>query len=131
MEYLRLEPLEVPLSRLALGTLGFSPATRERDSCQSSGPAMWKTVRWPSSSRCRVAAAAPANWSTATIATSSSGPASTATTATSAGTCATALAALSCGAITRMPSTPWSRSRSTAVSTDARSSDRRLMMLVK
>jgi 1-deoxyxylulose-5-phosphate synthase len=31
MEYLRLEPLEQPLSRLALGTLGFSPATRERD----------------------------------------------------------------------------------------------------
>jgi aryl-alcohol dehydrogenase-like predicted oxidoreductase len=31
MDYLRLEPLEVPLSRLALGTLGFSPATRERD----------------------------------------------------------------------------------------------------
>ena len=31
MEYLRLEPLEPPLSRLALGTLGFSPATRDRD----------------------------------------------------------------------------------------------------
>lgn len=31
MRYLRLEPLEVPVSRLALGTLGFSPATRERD----------------------------------------------------------------------------------------------------
>ena len=31
MEYLRLEPLEAPLSRLALGTLGFSPATRARD----------------------------------------------------------------------------------------------------
>jgi aryl-alcohol dehydrogenase-like predicted oxidoreductase len=28
---LRLEPLEPPLSRLALGTLGFSPGTRERD----------------------------------------------------------------------------------------------------
>jgi aryl-alcohol dehydrogenase-like predicted oxidoreductase len=28
---LRLEPLEVPLSRLALGTLGFSPTTRDRD----------------------------------------------------------------------------------------------------
>ena len=31
MERLRVEPLEVPLSRLALGTLGFSPATRDRD----------------------------------------------------------------------------------------------------
>jgi aryl-alcohol dehydrogenase-like predicted oxidoreductase len=31
VRFLRLEPLEVPLSRLALGTLGFSPATRERD----------------------------------------------------------------------------------------------------
>ena len=31
MESLRLEPLELPLSRLALGTLGFSPATRDRD----------------------------------------------------------------------------------------------------
>ncbi len=28
MRYLRLEPLETPVSRLALGTLGFSPATR-------------------------------------------------------------------------------------------------------
>src|SRR5829696_1494924 len=31
MDFLTLEPLELPLSRLALGTLGFSPATRERD----------------------------------------------------------------------------------------------------
>src|SRR4051812_40992851 len=31
MESLRLEPLEAPLSRLALGTLGFSRATRGRD----------------------------------------------------------------------------------------------------
>ena len=31
MECLRVEPLELPLSRLALGTLGFSPATRDRD----------------------------------------------------------------------------------------------------
>jgi 1-deoxyxylulose-5-phosphate synthase len=31
MDHLRLEPLEPPLSRLALGTLGFSPATRDRD----------------------------------------------------------------------------------------------------
>ena len=31
MEILRVEPLELPLSRLALGTLGFSPATRDRD----------------------------------------------------------------------------------------------------
>jgi 1-deoxyxylulose-5-phosphate synthase len=31
MEYLRLEPVATPLSRLALGTLGFSPATRDRD----------------------------------------------------------------------------------------------------
>ena len=31
METLRVEPLELPLSRLALGTLGFSPATRDRD----------------------------------------------------------------------------------------------------
>src|SRR5918997_3295052 len=31
MEYLRLASLARPLSRLALGTLGFSPATRERD----------------------------------------------------------------------------------------------------
>ena len=31
MRYLRLEPLAAPVSRLALGTLGFSPATRERD----------------------------------------------------------------------------------------------------
>ena len=31
MEYLRVEPLELPLSRLALGTLGFSTATRDRD----------------------------------------------------------------------------------------------------
>ena len=31
MEFLRVEPLELPLSRLALGTLGFSPATRDRD----------------------------------------------------------------------------------------------------
>ena len=31
MECLRLEPLDQPLSRLALGTLGFSTATRERD----------------------------------------------------------------------------------------------------
>ena len=31
MRFQPLEPLEVPLSRLALGTLGFSPATRDRD----------------------------------------------------------------------------------------------------
>jgi 1-deoxyxylulose-5-phosphate synthase len=31
VRYLRLEPLEALVSRLALGTLGFSPATRERD----------------------------------------------------------------------------------------------------
>jgi 1-deoxyxylulose-5-phosphate synthase len=31
VEYLRLEPFEKPLSRLALGTLGFSAVTRERD----------------------------------------------------------------------------------------------------
>jgi 1-deoxyxylulose-5-phosphate synthase len=31
VEYLRVEPLELPLSRLALGTLGFSTATRDRD----------------------------------------------------------------------------------------------------
>ena len=31
MESLRLEPLELPLSRLALGTLGFSLRTRDRD----------------------------------------------------------------------------------------------------
>ena len=31
VEFLRVEPLELPLSRLALGTLGFSPATRDRD----------------------------------------------------------------------------------------------------
>jgi 1-deoxyxylulose-5-phosphate synthase len=31
MEHLRLEPLEPPLSRLALGTLGFSRTTQDRD----------------------------------------------------------------------------------------------------
>ena len=31
VEYVRVEPFEQPLSRLALGTLGFSAATRERD----------------------------------------------------------------------------------------------------
>jgi aryl-alcohol dehydrogenase-like predicted oxidoreductase len=31
LKYLQLEPLEPQLSRLALGTLGFSPATRDRD----------------------------------------------------------------------------------------------------
>jgi aryl-alcohol dehydrogenase-like predicted oxidoreductase len=31
MRFQPFEPLEVPLSRLALGTLGFSPATRDRD----------------------------------------------------------------------------------------------------
>jgi aryl-alcohol dehydrogenase-like predicted oxidoreductase len=31
VESLRLEPLELPLTRLALGTLGFSPRTRDRD----------------------------------------------------------------------------------------------------
>ena len=31
MEYLRIDPLEQPLSRLALGTLGFTPGTRDRD----------------------------------------------------------------------------------------------------
>jgi aryl-alcohol dehydrogenase-like predicted oxidoreductase len=31
MDSLRIEPLQLPLSRLALGTLGFSPATRARD----------------------------------------------------------------------------------------------------
>ena len=31
MRFLSFEPLDVPVSRLALGTLGFSPATRERD----------------------------------------------------------------------------------------------------
>ncbi len=31
MEYLPLEPLAQPLSRLALGTLGFTPGTRDRD----------------------------------------------------------------------------------------------------
>ena len=31
VEFLRVEPLELSLSRLALGTLGFSPATRDRD----------------------------------------------------------------------------------------------------
>jgi aryl-alcohol dehydrogenase-like predicted oxidoreductase len=31
MDYLRLEPLDPPLSRLALGTLGFTPRTRDRD----------------------------------------------------------------------------------------------------
>jgi aryl-alcohol dehydrogenase-like predicted oxidoreductase len=31
VEYLRLEPLEPPLSRLALGTLGFTPSTLDRD----------------------------------------------------------------------------------------------------
>ena len=31
MQLLRIDPLPLPLSRLALGTLGFSPATRDRD----------------------------------------------------------------------------------------------------
>jgi aryl-alcohol dehydrogenase-like predicted oxidoreductase len=31
VECLRVDPLELPLSRLALGTLGFSPDTRDRD----------------------------------------------------------------------------------------------------
>jgi aryl-alcohol dehydrogenase-like predicted oxidoreductase len=31
VEYLHVEPLELPLSRLALGTVGVSTATRERD----------------------------------------------------------------------------------------------------
>ena len=31
MKFLRVEPLQQPLSRLALGTLGFSTATRDRD----------------------------------------------------------------------------------------------------
>ena len=31
MDSVRFEPLERPLSRLALGTIGFSPATRDRD----------------------------------------------------------------------------------------------------
>ena len=47
-----------------------------------------------------------------------SGPASTATSGTSACVCSSASPASLCGAITRMPSTPWRRSRSTASVTD-------------
>jgi hypothetical protein len=92
---------------------------------------MCQTVRWPRSSRCSVAARAPAYWSTTTSGTESSGPASAATIGTSVGRFVSACAADSCGAVTTMPSTPWSRRRSTALTTDERSSDFRLTMLTK
>src|SRR6266436_1407086 len=104
-------------------------STRCSASSQPSGPAMCQMFRWPRSSRCRVAAAAPASWSTATTGKESSGPASTATTGTSGGRCRSASTAARCGAITTTPSTPWSRSRCTAPTTDARFSERRLAML--
>ncbi len=107
------------------------PRMRSCASSQSTGPEMCQTVRCPSSSRCEVAICAPSNWSTATSGTESSGPASAATTGTSSGRCSSADVADSCGAITRMPSTPWSRRRSTALTTDELASERRLTMLTK
>ncbi len=58
-------------------------------------------------------------------------PEPTATTGTELVTLATALTAEVCGATTTIPSTPWSRSRSTASWTERLSSERRLATLTK
>ena len=78
-----------------------------------------------------MAAAAPANWSIEATGTTSVGPASSATSGTPAGVRSSARAAVSCGAITRIPSTPRIRRRSTASSTDARSNAFRLAIVMK
>ena len=53
-------------------------------------------------------------------------PQPTATSGTSGGTCPSAATAVSCVAMTMMPSTPWPRNRSTASSIDLRSRAGRL-----
>lgn len=69
-----------------------------------------------------MASSAPASLSTATEASKVWVPQPTATRGTSDGTFASAATAVLCGAMTMIPSTPWSRSRSTASSTERRSS---------
>ena len=78
-----------------------------------------------------MALTAPANWSTATTGTTSTGPASTATIGRSMWACCNASAASKSGAITRIPSTPWIRSRSIASVTDGRLSALRLATIMK
>ena len=92
---------------------------------------MCHAVRWPRSSSSFVAPAAPANWSTATNGTEFGRPASTATTGTPVGRFTSASAAPSCGVMTRMPSTPCTRSRSIAPSTEVRSMTSRLTIVMK
>ena len=60
------------------------PPMRPRASCESAGPATWCTVRWPRSSRWRVASRAPVSWSTPTAGRSSPPPTWTATSGTGA-----------------------------------------------
>ncbi len=78
-----------------------------------------------------MAASAPASLSTATIGTRDWLPDPTATTGTALESLATALTAEICGAMTTMPSTPWSRRRSTASWSERLSSERRLATLTK
>ncbi len=72
-----------------------------------------------------MAAAAPAELSTAILGTADGAPVPTITTGTTLDTSATPPAAEVCGAMIAMPSTPWSRSRSTASCTERASSERR------
>ena len=121
----------VELRAPAASSASRQPSTRRWASIQSSGPEMWCTVAWPWASRCSVAKRAPWYWSTATTGTPSSGPASTATTGRSDGRSQSALVAATWGAITKMPSTPRSRSRSPAWTISARSSVSTLATLTK
>lgn len=68
-----------------------------------------------------MASSAPASLSTATETSAVWVPQPTATRGTSAGTLASAPTAAVCGAMTTIPATFWSRSRSTASSTEYRS----------
>ena len=102
---------------------------RSSASFQSVGPAKCHTVLWPRFRRCRVAAAAPAIWSTVATGIDAFGPAATATTAKSGLTCRSASTPARSGAMTATPSTPWSRSCWMAASTVPRLSERRLETL--
>ena len=92
---------------------------------------MWCTVSCPSSSRYRVAMVAPSALSTATDVSGAWVPQPTATSGTSPAQSLSATTAEVSGAITMIPSTPWPTKRSTASSTERRSSDGRLAMATK
>lgn len=78
-----------------------------------------------------MAAAAPALLSTATIGILDRAAEQTETTGTVLDSVEIARTAISCGAITTIPSTPWSRSRSAASWTERASSERRVATLTK